>query len=160
MKLFGLNITKATPKAVRRNERLAKKNPARSWQVESGNNTYDEFGHHVSTLAGEQGLGYSLTTGDAQTRYDRQTLVSVSRQAYDENIVFSSIIDRMVNNLMGSNGFGLQARTKSKELNRLIEQKIWKAFTSAPEYRDLYPWKSLQDGMCRDILLTGDIGFV
>jgi capsid protein len=69
------------------------------------------------------------------------------------------MIDRMVNNLMGANGFGLQARTTSKSLNDKIEKEIWKAFTSKPEYRDLYPWKKLQDGTCRDLLIAGDIGF-
>jgi len=167
MKFLGFEFKKlpteqkvtVTPKQERLNKRLAKKNPERAWTYEDTTN-YDQFGHHVSNLASEQGLGYGTSTGDSQTRYDRQQLNTVSRQAYDENIVFSSMIDRMVNNLMGSNGFGLQARTKSKKLNDKIEKVIWKAFTSSPEYRDLYPWKKLQDGICRDLLIVGDIGFV
>jgi len=122
--------------------------------------SYDMFGHRVADLANEQGIGSFRETGDAASRYDRETLVALGRQSYDENIIYSTVIDRMTTNLVGANGFGLQARTGDDALNKKIEEIIWPRFTANPEYRELFSWENTQRGVCKDMLGVGDIGFV
>ena len=68
-----------------------------------------QFQHHVAALANEQSLGYWEKTGDAVSRYDRQTLVNLARQMDDDNVIYSTMLDRLCENLLGPNGFTLQA---------------------------------------------------
>jgi capsid protein len=117
--------------------------------------------HNASRLAGEMGVtSASEYTGDAVSRYDRPTLVAMTRQLDDENMVYATIFDRLCSNLLGPNGFTLQARTGSDAVNQIIENELWPAFTASPEYRDLFSWKDCQYLTMRDMIGVGDIGFI
>jgi len=116
--------------------------------------------HNMVPFINEGGLGYKEKTGDAVSRYSRQQLVELSRQLDDENLVYATMLDRMCANLLGPNGFTLQARTGSTVINDFIEKELWPEFTASPEFRDLFSWKDCQYSTMRDLLNVGDIGFV
>jgi len=117
--------------------------------------------HNASRLAGEMGVTSSSEyTGDAVSRYDRPTLVAMTRQLDDENMVYATMFDRLCSNLLGPNGFTLQARTGSDAVNQIIENELWPAFIKSPEYRDLFTWKDCQYLTMRDMVGVGDIGFI
>lgn len=157
MNIFGFQISKASaPKKSTKRRASTVKNAHRVVQ----SSKYDALGHRVADLAREQGIGAITETGDSASRYERETLVNLTRQVEDENLVFASISDRMVTNLVGANGFSLQARTGNDDLNRLIEDVIWKEFTERPEYRDLFSWEEVQAGVCKEMIGVGDVGFI
>ena len=136
------------------------KAPKQPQKLTTKKQSYDQLGHKVADVAREQNINTARETGDAASRYDRQSLVGVARQAYDENLVYATIIDRMTANLVGADGFGLQARTGDPELNAKIENEIFPKFTQNPEYRELWSWANVQKGVCKDMLGVGDIGFI
>jgi len=155
MKIFGKEfgkVSKPTPKT--------KPKPALKKVTTDEKGEYGLFGHKVTNLANEQGTGSSPSTGDYQSRYERPTLVNLMRKMMDENIFVSSMADRLCTNLMGANGFSLQARTGDPEINALIEKEIWPRFTSRPEYRDMFNWTECQYGVCQDAMFVGDIGAI
>jgi len=121
---------------------------------------YDQFGHRVADIASEQGMGYGDTTGDAESRYDRQQLAGLERQIYDENGVYAAMKDNVVRNLLGADGLSLQARTGDERTNELIEKELWPEFCDNPEYSDRWKWYDIEEGCIKEILGVGDGGLV
>jgi len=159
MKIFGINVggKSNTPKP---KPTKASKPKKKIYPVAQATHKYDMLGHRVADLASEQGLGTYRETGDSASRYDRQTLVNLYREVMDENIILSSISDRMATNLVGADGFALQARTGDKATDEYIEKVIWPRFTQNPEYRELFTWSDVQKGVCKEMIGVGDVGFL
>jgi len=157
MKIFGYEVKKASAKKAAPKKKVR---PPAPRKAETQKGEYDLFGHKVTELANEQGVGSTPSTGDRESRYERSTLVNLMRQMMDENIFVSSMAERLCTNLIGANGFTLQARTDSARTNQLIEKEIWPEFTSKPEYRDMFSWIECQFGVCQDMAFVGDIGAI
>jgi lambda family phage portal protein len=118
--------------------------------------------YRVAKLASEQGVDTTPHGGDECLRYDRQELVGLARYMYDQNMVYAAAITRIVNNLLGANGFGLQARARrddgklDKDTNDLIEKELWPEFAAHPEIRNLYDWDEMEQIVAQDMINVGD----
>jgi len=121
-------------------------------------NVYTPLGYRSVDQARREGRFPMGGSEEYHARYDRGKLINQSRAFRRDNGLYRGLIDRAVTNIVRG-GFGLQARTTSKKWNATAEG-LWREWSAAPEARGLLSWRQVQQMVCREILLTGDVGAV
>jgi len=119
---------------------------------------YSLLGYRAAQRHRESGRSQPLRgSADLHARYDRDLLARLGTEFDRDNTIFEAIVNRMVQGIVGVEGFALQATTKSKRLNRMIEDD-WREFAKAPEVRGLFPWAECQKLVLRSVVSAGDVG--
>lgn len=115
---------------------------------------YTALGYRAARLASSEGRVYSGAAGQRHEQFDRIKLINQSRAFMRDNSIYRGMINRAVAYIVG-NGFGLQVKTSSKNLNSEIEA-MWEEEHRRPEVRQVLTGRKTDRMICREILVTGD----
>lgn len=82
-------------------------------------------------------------------------LRQLSKMLVKNSADFAGMLAVAVNNTVGSQGFGLQARTGDRALNDLLE-RVWKAWSRQPEVTGRLTWADLMYQVAHNVAMDGD----
>lgn len=100
----------------------------------------------------------SSGSADFQIGVDLATAREISLQLDRDNGIYSGLIDRAVDNILGE-GFGLQARTEDEQFNAAAEA-LWRRWSTGCEVRGLADWCDVEELVLRSVLVEGDGGAI
>lgn len=119
---------------------------------------YHSLGFRSAAVATREGRSYSVSSGDANTRYSRMQLVNQSREFMRDNPIYKGMIARAVGYIVG-NGFTLQCKTGDTATNNQIE-KLWRQYWKRPEIRNILSGRKAEKMICGELLTVGDTGIL
>lgn len=117
---------------------------------------YDQQGYRAAKFALESRAELAYGSADYQMRYDRDTVVALSRQLDQDNWLYEAIFNRFCDYVLGPAGFTIQAKTSDDYLNDKIEQELWPRFAEAPEITGEFDWRDCQEITLRERGVAGD----
>jgi len=114
-------------------------------------------GYTAVDAATRDGLSYERGSADYFMRDSRTALVNESRDFDRNNMIYESVVNRAVDNILGSNGFTLNVTTPSRYVNEYIEKELWADFALYPEMRGMHSWHEIESIVLRDLIVAGDV---
>lgn len=120
---------------------------------------YDQLGYHSAKSLTEAGVYANTTTGDYEMRYDRATLVNISRKLDRDNWLYEGALNRAADYILGPVGFTLQAKTGVAGVDARIENELWPTFAESPEVREMHDFIEVQNICLRELFAAGDTLF-
>lgn len=147
--------SRAKPRASRARSAAARR-PAQRPTVLIRRVPASSFGYRARTIAREEGRSYQTGSGDYHLRYDLNGNRDESRAYYQDFALYSGVIDRAVDNIV-RHGFALQIKTDDAKFNAKAEE-LRKEAWRRPEIRGNLSGLQVEQLVCRDVLVAGDMG--
>ncbi|HOR28491.1 MAG TPA: phage portal protein [Candidatus Sumerlaeota bacterium] len=117
---------------------------------------YDQQGYRAAKYARENRAELSYGSADFQMRYDRETIIALSRQLDQDNWLYEAIFNRFCDYVLGPAGFTIQAKTSDDYINDKIEQELWPKFAESPEITGEFDYRDCQEITLRERGVAGD----
>lgn len=95
-------------------------------------------------------------TGDYHIRYDREFMVNLSRQMDRDNYLSRSITGRLLEYVLGPEGFKLQPDEGLPEGVQRTLIDLWKGWYAAPEVRQIHSGQQFAEIILRELFVVGD----
>lgn len=133
------------------------KNKPREIKVSHAYGGYNAYGYRSASVGARDGRAYNSGSGDAHMVHDRLRLINQSRVFYNDNAIYSGLINRAVSYIAGD--VSLQCLHKNKNHCEKVE-KLWKEFWKKPEIRGILTGRQVIEMVCREILLAGDTAVI
>ena len=117
-----------------------------------------ELSYHAADFSRSSGQKATSVSGsgDLHLRLDRETLIAESDRMDRDVPVYSAILDRMVDTIIG-NGFKLQMKTGRPKLDKEIEKKWAEEISPQADIRNFNSWQQTQRQIVRAWLAHGDM---
>lgn len=122
--------------------------------------TYDQLGFRAAKFARENRAELAYGSADYQMRYDRETIVAMSRQMDQDVWLYETIFNRFCDYVLGPTGFTLQAKTSDEYTNDKIEQELWPRFAESPEITGEHDYRDCQEITLRERGVAGDTAWI
>jgi len=147
-------------------DKKRKKIPMAGNVEEAKTMAYDAFGLHVAELsfksadfARKQRIGRTQSSIDHQLETELQPMRDLSRNLFENNEIYQSVIERAIECGVGPVGYKPIIDFENDELNEELTRR-WNKFAESPEIRGIFDWKETLEKVYAGYLVDGDIGAV
>lgn len=99
------------------------------------------------------------STGEQATKRDRNFMVRIARDQYQNNPITRAIINGLVSECIGSDGAELLPTVDDPALKQDIKQ-VWDSFCSDCDYSDMDQFTDIERRMFTELLVVGEVLFI
>jgi capsid protein len=128
----------------------------RTMDVDVRKGAYNHFGFHSVEQMRKDGRTPTQGSGDEHQKYERELILAESRRLDRDSELYQGMIDKAVQYIVG-NGFKIDPKTSDPEWNAAALEE-WRKFWAHPEVTGLDDGYAIEQMVCRELLLCGDVG--